>query len=435
MIHRYLWAATAAILLFTTASTARADVIQTCDGQWWPKKIREEMADAEAPSDSVLRESGRNNLELQYDTVKIGGVQISASNVCQIFSTTAFENAHFRQGDTHGQSRYWPEAADSFGEAAEALKGAAKQIAMYNRVTCLRYSGDVAKTFDAAQQLLDAFPKAYYFAKVQDLRARVMLIRKDAKGAKKALSAVIAAPGMNARDYFDAKVNNVYLLQFKSAGKDKKNYARARSAYEMIVKEIDTRTGARKEAGIQRLKALVGIGKCLVFEQDFKKARPYFDQVVTDKASAQDQQLLAQAYTGLGDVKYASVKKDLAGTEKLDKAKLPEIQARLTDAGLDYLRVAKFYVESAGDELYPATIGAARVWATQFTLDGETDCELARRAGKFFFEAHSMLPRGETKRLLTSEAKRFFAKRDEACKAAASADTADESADAGDEKK
>ena len=153
-------------------------------------------------------------------------------------------------------------------------------------------------------------------------------------------------------------------------------------------------------------------------EGNFKKALPHFDKVINDDRSLMDQGLLAQAYTGRGDVRYASIKQELSGGD-VKEDQLPRISEALTDAALDYVRVAKFYVESAGDDLYPATVGAARVWATHFTLTGEKDCDLAKRAAKYFFAAHKLLPRGEVRRLLTNEVKRFLAKRDEACKAAA----------------
>ena len=47
-----------------------------------------------------------------------------------------------------------------------------------------------------------------------------------------------------------------------------------------------------------------GVGKCLVYEGDYAKARTYFDQVVADPASVNSKSLLSQVYTGLGDVKH-----------------------------------------------------------------------------------------------------------------------------------
>lgn len=414
MTQRILGAAAAAFLLLSAAHTAHADVLKTRDGKWWPKRIQSDMEGADAPSDEVLRKSGRNNLELGYDNVTLSGQRFDAADVEEIYSTTAYESLSYKNGERQAQSRYWAEAAANFAEASESLKGAGKEIALYWRVWCLARTNNAAKTFDAAQELLDAFPKTYYFAKVHDMRARILINRRDQRGAEAELMKVINAPGMNARDYFEAKLAVIYLFKFKQAGKDAKKYARARADYERVAGEIKARN-ATKNAGIQLLKAQVGQGKCHVYEGDFAEALPHFAQVINDKRSLEDQGLLAQAYTGRGDVRYAMIKKELAGGN-VQEDQLGRITESLTDAALDYVRVAQFYVESAGDDLYPATVGAARVWATQFTLTGEKDCDLAQRAAKYFFTAHKMLPRGEARRLLTNEVKRFLAKRDEACK-------------------
>ena len=415
MIHRFFGAAIAAFLLLGTANAALADVVKTRDGQWWPKKIQPDMEGAEAPSDEVLKKSGKYNLELSYDEIDIGGHKFSASEVEEIYSTACYENLSYRNGERQAQSRYYVEAAANFAEAAENLKGSAKEVAMYWRVWCLARTNDAAKTSDAAQQLIDAFPKTYYFAKLQDMRARILINRRQAQAADEEIRKVIAAPGMNARDYFEAKLALIYLFKFKSAGKDSKKYAEARAEYERVAREIEAR-GATKAAAIQLFKAQVGQGKCHVYEGDYKEALPHFEHVISDPQSLKDQGLLAQAYTGRGDVRYAMVKQELAGG-KVPAEELPRITNALTDAALDYLRVANVYVESAGDDLYPATIGAARVWATQFTLTGESDCDLAKRAAKYFFAAHQLLPRGEERRVLTNEVKRFLEKRDGACKA------------------
>lgn len=414
MIQRMLRAAVAAFLLLGVAVDCWADVIVLRGGVVLPKKVADEVDPAKGPSDSELEKSGRNNSDIEYDTVKVAGQSADASQVVDVYATDAFSNAHFRDGENQGQSGYWVEAAASFAEAAVALKGTAKQIAMHKRILCLAETKDLDATFNAAKELLEAFPKSYYFAPVQILRARILYTRGDRKSAGEMLDSVTTAPAMNARDYFEAKLTKVYLLEFKTAGEDKAKYAKTRQSYEGVLREISAR-GANDEAGIQRLKANVGIGKCFVFEGNFAKAKPYFENVIKDRASLEDKRLLAQAYTGLGDVTYAGVKAELAGG-KVDESKLPEIQERLTDASLHYLRVAKFYVEYAGDELYPATVGVARVWATQFTLGGEKDCDMAQRAVKFFIAAHKMLPRGELRALLTSEVKLFLAKRNEVCK-------------------
>ncbi len=397
MIKRILGAAIAVIFLLCTAVAAQADSITTTDGQIWPKK----------------NQRGRSQLTLSYDKVTLAGRTFNAAEVDDVYVSAAYANTSFRKGELSGTSRYWAEAAASFGAAAEDLKGAAREIALFHRMTCLAETNDATKTFEAAKLLLDAFPRSFYFARVQDTRARILINRGDSKGAGKALDEVVNAPGMNARDHFAARLARVYLFKFKIAGNDKAKYAAARAEYDRIVREIESRN-ATNVAGIQWLTGKVGIGRCHVYEGNFAKARPYFDQVISDKKSTKLKSLLAQAYTGRGDVKYATINKELAGGKVGDDERA-RISEALTDAALDYVRVARFYIEYAGDDLYPATVGAARVWATHFHVTGEKDCELAKRAGKYFVAAYRMLPVGEPQRLLKSEVMRFRAKRDEAC--------------------
>jgi len=393
---------------------ACADVVLTHDGQWWPKNIRGSMKGKDVPTDSVLRRSGRDNLGLAYDKVRIGAVTLNASEVVGFWSTTALSNAYFLQGERQGQSEFWTDAAASFAEAAEALKGAARQIAMWNRVRCLRNTGKVALTFDAAQQFLETFPKTYWFGPAQDLRARVQYIRGDPAAARESLEKIISAPGIGVRDLLEARLAAVYMFDFKPAGRDVAKYAAARGKYEQILSETESRSGVRARTSMQRLKALVGIGKCYLYERDYGRARTHFDRVIDDEASRTARQVLSQAYTGLGDVKYATAKAELAAGQ-VSESNLAEIHDRLTDAGLDYLRVALHYVTDAGDELYSARVGVARVWATQFALGGEKDCPLALRATRYFYAAERLLGRGEQRRLLRLEAKAFIKRRKEVC--------------------
>lgn len=415
MIQRTFWAATAAFLLLCSTATARADVIKTRDGQWWPASIQGDMQGASAPSDNVLKKAARSDATLEYDTVKIGGKSFSAGEVVEVYGSDAFANEAYRNGDVQAQTQAWEEAAANFAIAAEELKGASKQIAMWNRVLCLAQSNNASKTFDAAQQLLEAFPKTWYFARVQDMRARVLLNGGKSKDAKAALAKVTNAPGMNARDYFEAKIASTQFFSLAAAGKDHDKLEAARREFQMIVNEIRGRTGAQKEADIQMLKATVAMGRCYVYMDGYDGALPLFKKVVGDPASLEDKALLAQAYTGMGDAVYGKIKAELAkGDVKEDQ--LPRINKQLTQAALHYLRVSTFYVESAGDDLFPATVGLARVWATEFTINGETDCPMAKRATQYFITAHKMLGRGEQRRLLTREVKLFLAKREAACK-------------------
>lgn len=389
-------------------------MVRLRDGGWLPKKLADDMGDAKAPSDAMLKRSGKNNLELAYDKVKQGGVSVSAGEVDEVFSTAAYENEFFRNGDLQGQAGAWVEAADSFAQAAENLKGAAREIAMWKRVLVLAETGELDSTMRAIDELLTAFPKSYYYAQARDKRARIMLGKGKASDAKKELDMVIAAPSMNARDYFEAKLAKINFFSLIPAGDDVAKIAAARKEYERAAQEIKSRTGAREEAAVQLLKANVGIGRCLVYEGQYDKALNTLHGVVDDKMSLQDRSLLARAYAGMGDAVFAQVKAELK-TGNVKKEELPRVQESLTDAALHYLRTSQFYVEAAGDDRFPATAGLARVWATQFELGGEQDCALGRRAAKAYYEAHRMLPRGEKQRLFTREAKAFIDKHKAAC--------------------
>ena len=425
MIQRTFWAATAAFLLLCGATTARADVVKTRDGQWWPASIQEDMKGAKAPSDDVLKKAARTDADLQYDTVKIGGKSFSAGEVVEVYGSECFENEAYRNADVQAQTQAWEEAATNFALAAEELKGASKQISMWNRVLCLAQTNDASKTFDASQELLEAFPKTWYYARVQDMRARVLLNAGKQADAKAALEMVVAAPAMNARDYFEAKIAMTQFFSLAPAGKDEAKLDAARREFQMIVNEIRGRSGAAKEADIQMLKANVAMGRCFVYMGGFDGALPLLNKVVADPASLEDKALLAQAYTGLGDALYGKLNAELDKSE-VKKDQLPRLNEQLTQAALHYLRVTKFYVESAGDDLFPATVGLARVWATQFTINGETDCPMAKRATQYFVAAHKMLGRGEARRLLTREIKLFLAKRESACQVPEGAADAEE---------
>ena len=415
MIQRTCLAATAAILFLCAAAPAHADMVLLDDGTWLPSKMTKAMGDAKAPSDAALAKSGRNNLKLEYDTVSIGRESVPASRVVDVFATTAFQNEMFRNGYIQGSAGAFREAADSFAQAAENLKGGARELALWKRVQSIAETGDLDATLKATDELLTAFPKSYYLAQARDKRARIALGKGKGKDAKAELDQVIAAPGMNSRDYFEAKLAKIHFFSLLPAGDDKAKIAAARKEYESVAREIRGRSGAAKEAAIQMLKANTGIGRCLVYEGDYDKALTTLNAVVGDKASVRDAGLLARAYTGMGDAIFAKVKAELKGGN-VPQEELPRIQDALTDAALHYLRTSQFYVEQAGDDRFPATAGLARVWATQFELGGDKDCALGKRAAKAYYQAHGMLPRGERQRVFTREAKMFIDKFNAACK-------------------
>lgn len=418
MIQRTFLAATAAFLILcvATPTLAHADMVLLRDGTWLPQRLSKKMGDAKAPNDFMLGQSGKNNLKLEYDKVSVGRESVSAGAVADVFSTAAFENEYYRNGDLQGQAGAWLEAADSFARAAEELKGSAREIALWKRVACLANAGNADATMKATDELLTAFPKAFYTAAARDKRARIFLSQGASAKAKEELNQVIAAAGMNPFHLFEAKLAKIHFFSLVPAGDDVKKIALARSMYEQVAQEIKGRTDARDEAAVQLLKAQVGIGRCLVYEGDFDKALRTLKAVVGDKKSIQDKELLARAYAGMGDAVYAQVKQELAGGE-LSKDQLPRILETLTDAALHYLRVSKFYAEYAGDDRFPATAGLARVWATQFELGEQQDCDLGKRAAKTYYEAHNMLPRGERQRIFRREAKGFIDKFNAACEA------------------
>lgn len=415
MIQRTFWAATAAVLFLWAAAPAHADMVLLDDGTWLPSKMTKLMGNAKVPNDQALAKSGKNNLKLGYDKVAVGRESVSAGRVVAVFSTTAFQNEHYRNGYLQGSAGAWLEAADSFAQAAENLKGAAREIALWQRVIAIAETGELDATLKATDELLTAFPKSYYYAQGRDKRARIAMGKGKGKDAKSELDQVIAAPGMNARDYFEAKLAKIHFFSLLPAGDDTAKIAASRKEYEGVAQEIRGRSGANQEAAIQMLKANTGIGRCLVYEGDYDKALTTLDSVVGDKASTRDQGLLARAYTGMGDAIFAKVKSELKGGN-LPQDQLPRIQDALTDAALHYLRTSQFYVEQAGDDRFPATAGLARVWATQFELGGEKDCALAKRAAKSYFQAHGMLPGGERRRIFTREAKMFIDKFNAACR-------------------
>ena len=409
----FLGAAAAALICVCGTPTASADIVILRDGKVLPAKVADQVKPGEIPGNDALKASGRSNLDLAYDAVKLKGKTISPATVAEIYCTNSYtRNEYFNNAETNASSGYWSEAAENYRLASEDLKDADKQVALYKRMLCLVNLGDVDGTFAAAQELMSAFPKTYYFADVQNRRARIFLIKGKAADAKSALDAVVKAPGMNNRDYFEAKVTTVYLFDYKTARNDMAKYKAAEDKYRAILKEIQTRPGAASEAHIQKLKCMVGIAKCLNVQGKYDEARRYLAQVIDDKGSLADRQLLAQAYNGMGDVVYKLTNNEIneaskSGRDISDATKKEWIE-KLTDAALHYLRVAVFYTGDAGDELQGAKQNLAQVWKTQFELMGEEDVRLAKRAINMFVQAHRMMPRGEAKRALRREVMAFM---------------------------
>jgi tetratricopeptide (TPR) repeat protein len=410
-LHRAaLWAA----FLGLAAPSAGADIVLLKDGKAAPPKFK--LAPGTEPTEEELEESGRDNLELAYDAAKVGGTTVRPADVVKIWSTSALANEPFKTGMRNAASGFFDVAAGDFQSASEELKGAAaKQLALYNRLLCLANTNDLAGTLSAADDFLAAFPKTYYYGPVQQMRAKILANQNNMPESAAALKAVVDAPGMNARDRYECEVTRIFLTEYSKAGKDKAKYAAAEKSYRALVDAIE-RDRDKADAEAPRLKALVGVGKCLVFQGKPSDARKSFESVIAAPVAARDHTLLGAAYSGLGNVVFAEAQEaqsKAAGNEEQKK----KARALLDDAALHYLRVAVHYKDAAEvADLYNAKLNLARVFATVFTLSGDKDCDLGRRAYTWFGQAVDMLPQGEERRQRVQEGKDLKQRLDQNCK-------------------
>lgn len=415
MILRLPTAAIAAICVVVFAGNALGDVVITRDGKIQPAKVKDDFDPTTVPSNFVLDKSGRANLELTYDSVKIAGQTLSAAEVAEVYSTQAYEDANFNDAEVKAQAGAFEDAAIAYAAAADALKGAAKQIALYKRVMALRQVGDLDSVLAAADDFIKAFPDGYYLWPVQELRARAFISRKDATSARAALAAVAEARQINARDRFAAAVTMIDFFNFKPASQPQQ-FEQAEKAYRELLRQIEGDTQGRL-APAQRLLCQTRIAQCLLFQNSEAKgaeAQRLLEGVIADPASMYDKTLRGDAFLALGNSIYTSVKAELQTNPTQDR--LPKIMQSLDTAALHYLRVTQLYRDYADNALmYDATVNLARVWATQFTIGGEKDCLVGRRAAQHFVQAHNMLSVGEKRRLLVKEAKQFMDRVKEAC--------------------
>ena len=401
----------AIVLTIWGTTPARADIVVLSDGNVLPKRLQEKVTPDKVPSDASLKQSGRDNLELRFDVVKVGREMASAALVKEIYPTIAFLNPDFINAEIAASRQDFQGAAEGFGRAAEELTGASKQVALYKRVLCYRYDNDADGALGASKTLLAAAPTTYYFAELETLRARIYMIKGRKKDAKEALERIVEAKDMNARDYFDAKLTLIDFFQMAGAGSDPAAYAKAEKAYRQLLTEITTRRNAEKDAAIQQLRAYAGVAKCLVRQGKVSDAQKIFLRIVSDKRAGGHTELLASAYRGLGDTQYSTVQRKLK-SGAVSKDKIPGVVKELHEAAKSYLRVARYYGSEAGDELTPSMLNCARVWATIFTLEGENNLDLGLEAQRMFLDAHRRMPRGEERRVLTTEIKEFMAKVD-----------------------
>ena len=418
MRARIFGAAAAAALLVLIAGPALADILDLTDGQKGfrlPKSRDINTPWGEFPTDTELRASGRRNLELKYDRFELKGQGGSAAQVVSVYVTEALMNENFSNGEKYGVSGYWQEAAQAFGQAAAELSGAAKQEALYKRMLAIKNLGNDQATLKAAQDLLDSDPKTYYFGPAKELMARLAWLGGARKQGLAALQSVVDAPGMNVRDLYNAKYLSTWLT--KTVGADSmEKWAAAEKAYRDLLTEID-RHPNRKVAEIPRFKTLMSLGESLRGQGKNDEARKVFDQILDSANDGTSKEVLAGVYYGLGDVAFqAAIEAQKKGMSS--PATRKAVHALFDQAAMHYLRVVLLYSDFAGTrELLGSTQGVARSFASIFTITGEKDCDLARRAYEFYRRAVDMQERGEAKRILVAEGRALKEKLDAACAA------------------
>lgn len=413
MTSRIFGAAFAAVLLIVLAAPAHADIVVLRDGNFLPKKRVEGFTAGDVPSHLQLKDSGKNNSELTFSTVKVGKQTVSAALVVEIFTTMAAQNSDFNDGETFAASGDFGSAAHKFGLAAQDLDGSDKQLALYKRMLSLQaLGGDLNPIMKAADELIAANPNGFYVPAAHMLRARIFASQGQNKKAKGALDAITTATGMNARDFFEAELTKIDWFHLRGAGNDATKLGAVLKKYANI--EMQAK-GKGADAKIQALKAVVGAARCQVRMGKWGEARKAFERVTND-SEIDDKTLLGSAYHGLGDAVYGQAKADLASAAG-DQGKIDSAKAALTEAALHYLRVTEFYgMDFAADNVLDCTTNLARVFANQFSLGDNKDCSLGSRAYQYYVRAAKAMSRGETKTQLIREALAFKKDLDAACK-------------------
>jgi tetratricopeptide (TPR) repeat protein len=400
-------AALVAILCCLACPAALADILVLKDGTVLPKGVK--AAAGELPSDEDFEASKGHAVDPAYDVVKAGGKDYPAAQVADVFVYDAEKNLAYKDGEVRASSRFWEEAAESYGAAAEELKGAAKQVALYKRVLCLANLGDLDATLAASDQLLAAFPKSYWFGPVQVKRALIFASRNKADEAVAALKTVAAAGGMNARDAFEAEYTRAWLTKMRDA-RTKEDVAAAEKEFRDLVEAIERHPRGRQDAADQRLKALGRYTKAMVLQGKVAEARPILDQAIAQATKMTDRGVLSVVRAARGDALFSAAK------AAMDSGKKDDAKTLSYEAILDSLYVADFAADFAEtSDAFNATQNAARLWRNLFAMTGDKDCELARRAYEWYAAAVNMLPTGEEKRALVREAKALKEIHDKVC--------------------
>ena len=388
-------AAVLALGVFGPVRTLGADVVQTSDGKWFglPEARAGEppmpvIGPDDIPGDEMLAQSENFKLDATYETVKSNsGFSKSAGLIKRFRSVDEVRNEAFRQGLAAATSGYWKDAAESFKAAGGSTQGLGKQMAMWFCATAYAALGVPDETETAITELLAAFPKSYYFADAQILRAKIALQKGDVAAAAKALAAVPAEKGMNARDLYRAeytRINFTIELQRK--------YDEARVAYQKLVDTIARGDATQGEIAGQQ--ANVGIGNCYLAARKAKEAEPFFTKAIESRNA----DVLAGAYAGLGDIAQLKAQELAEGTNK----DLKGAKEKLEEACLSYLRVTIYYKDTVEDNtpVLRALQNQGQVYFLLFDFSGGKDTEMYERGYNSYFELWKNMPEGSPKRAI-----------------------------------
>jgi hypothetical protein len=371
--------------------TASADLVKTSDGKWMGLPRGVTLGPTEKPGPDLLRLSADFKVEATYETVKARGWSTAAGLVSEIWASDMETLPTFKEGMAQYDGNLPLDAVESFAAAAEEATGFGKQAALYLHVLAsadayASRGGSTAGVLGAIDRLLAEFPKSYYLADVQILRAKIVL--GDPAAVSKALDAVRSAPGMNLRDVYRAELWRIVLELERN-----RKWAEAKQAYEALMQQIDR--GDRAQGGDVRARAQVGVGTALLRVEPPQpdEAKAAFEKVLS---SASDPDALAMAHAGLGDV-------DFLAAKRLQEAKkLPEAKERLVDATLHYLRVTLVYRDLVSDltPVYAAYENQAKAFVALFDQSGGKDCAAASHAYAAYWDLHLMLGGAEKKRII-----------------------------------
>jgi hypothetical protein len=331
------------------------------------------------PPDEVLAGSSGTRIDASYDVVKVGGQSIPAGQVRKIFSDESVTNEEFRKANSAGEAKLFKEAGDGFSAAAETLTGMGKQDALWNAVRAYQEAGLPDETNGAIDALLAAFPKSFYFAPAQMVRARVMLAKGDLEGAKKAFSAVGAEKGMNPRDSYRAEYMRIFLTE-----EAQRQAEAARGNYQKLIDTIQRGDPVLGAAASQL--ATVGLANTLLTAKKPSEALVLYNRATESR----DADVLAAAYAGLGDISFGEAK----GLR--DEKKLPEAKAKLEEAVLHYLRVTVLYRPDA-EEAAPilrSLSNQASVFKVLFEMSGQKDLDALDKACNSYYQLYQALDDG-----------------------------------------